>query len=174
MSEIEGSNSLQVATEAFLESWDRHVLILGNLCNEIGEEEKDFKAAPDGSTLGEYLCHIHECRYSWLKEVSAKSVEPLGAVYTHDGDTWMAITDLNEIKKQLDLSGKAVGDAVRELIDLGTTQAGPYDHPAFFLQHMLWHESGHFGVMTLAFRVAGQELDEEWEEENVWGVWRKE
>ena len=174
MSGIESSNSLRVATDAFLESWDRHVRILGNLCKRIGEAEKSFKAAPDGSTLGEYLCHIHECRYGWLKQVSAKSVEPLGDVYVQSGDAWTAITDLHEIKKQLDLSGKAVGDAVRELIDSGATQAGPYDHPAFFLQHMLWHESGHYGVMTLAFRVAGQELDEEWEEENVWGEWRKE
>jgi uncharacterized damage-inducible protein DinB len=161
-------------TQELLHSWDRHCTILNNLCGIIGEEESRLKAAPDRSSIGEHLCHIHEVRNYWLNQVSPQHAEPLGAVYTQQGDEWIPITDLEEIRRQLRLSGPAVREAVRALIEAGVEQVGPYTHPVQFLQHMLWHEAGHYSSIMLALHLGGKEPDEAWEEANVWGAWRTE
>ena len=49
-----------------------------------------------------------------------------------------------------------------------------YDNPIPFLQHMVWHDGWHVGLIFLALRLNGQEPPEEWEEPNVWGQWRTE
>lgn len=36
-----------------------------------------------------------------------------------------------------------------------------YDHPILLLQHMIWHEGYHHGQIKLAFKFAGQTLDDE-------------
>lgn len=56
----------------------------------------------------------------------------------------------------------------------GVTQFGWYDNPVLFIQHMVWHEGWHIGLIFLALRLAGQEIPEEWEETKVWGEWRTE
>ena len=56
----------------------------------------------------------------------------------------------------------------------------PSQHPGctntavLFLQHMVWHDGWHVGLIFLALRLNGQEPPEEWEEPNVWGQWRTE
>lgn len=49
-----------------------------------------------------------------------------------------------------------------------------YDNPVLLLQHMIWHDGWHVGLIFLALRLNGQEPPEEWEEPNVWGQWRTE
>jgi hypothetical protein len=39
---------------------------------------------------------------------------------------------------------------------------------------MVWHDGWHVGLIFLALRLNGQEPREEWEEPNVWGLWRTE
>ena len=166
------SGKTDITVQELFASWDRHNRILSNLFSCIGEEERNLKASEDGSTLVGYLCHIHECRYGWLNQVSPTHAAVIGDVMMQQGEAWTPISDLDEIKRQLNISRQAVIDAVRDLIDEGKTRVGPYDHPVHFLQHMLWHESGHFAIMMLALRLAGKEPDEQWEEDNVWGIWR--
>lgn len=160
-----------VAT-AILESWDRQVRILTNMFGQIGEEERGLKISDEGWPLDEHLCHIHECRYGWLNKVSPSHAAQLGDVLEQRGDQWVPISDLHEIKRQLALSGAVVGAAVRELIEAGAGQVGPYSHPVHFLQHMFWHEGYHFAVLNTALRLAGKHPGEDWEEANVWGILR--
>ena len=161
-----------VVADAIMESWERQTTILRNLCTRVGEDERVLKASNDGWPIDEHLCHIHESRYGWLTKVAPAIAASLGDVFVQNGDVWTPIQDLNEIKRQLALSGDAVGNAVREHLKAGTTKVGPYSHPIQFLQHMLWHEGYHFALITLALRLAGKECTEEWEEESVWGIWR--
>jgi hypothetical protein len=37
---------------------------------------------------------------------------------------------------------------------------------------MVWHEGYHAGLILLALRNAGQEPTEEWDEYNIWALWR--
>jgi uncharacterized damage-inducible protein DinB len=165
---------MEPLADVLLESWDRQTQILTNLANLIDESTRGAKPAPEGWPISEHLCHVHEVRTGWLNTIDPKRAKELGEVYSQEGNQWIAITDLAEIKRHLAMSAKAVREAVKELLAAGVEKIGPYDHPVYFLQHMIWHEGYHFGLIILALRNAGKEPTEEWEEANVWGLWRVE
>jgi uncharacterized damage-inducible protein DinB len=168
-----------ISTDIFLESWDRQCQILSNLAGQVEEPLQSTKSSEDGKSIFEHLCHIHSCRHEWLGTVSPTHQARLGNVsywsqHPDNAEQWvLTITaDWEEVLKQLNLSSTAIRDAVAEAIAEGKTKVGPYDHPVFFLQHMLWHEGYHIGLIMLALRLAGAEPADEWEEKNIWGLWR--
>jgi uncharacterized damage-inducible protein DinB len=65
-----------------------------------------------------------------------------------------------------------VRDWVAEKIGAGSQKCGNYDHPVHYLQHMVWHEGWHAGLIVLALRLAGHEPSEETESALVWNQWR--
>jgi uncharacterized damage-inducible protein DinB len=158
--------------EVLLESWDRQAQIIANIGSRIDESNRYAKASEDGWPVDEQLAHVHESRYYWLTKVAPEVAKSLGDVYVQVGEEWKAIPDLPEIKRQVGLSSAAVRTAVGDAIEAGITQFGPYTHPIMFMQHMIWHEGYHFALIVLALRNAGQEPPEEWEDANVWGLWR--
>jgi uncharacterized damage-inducible protein DinB len=160
--------------QQLLESWDRQTQILSNLASQIDETNRRAKPSPDGWGIDTHLGHIHEVRYWWLSKVAPELAKDLGDGLEEQGDEWLAIENLAEIKRLLEESGLAVRKAVADALESGTEKFGPYDHPVLFLQHMIWHEGYHFGLINLALRNIGAEPSEEWAEENVWGLWRTE
>ncbi len=162
-------------TDVFLQSWDRQVQIIDNIASLVTEDLKSKKPDPDGMPIFEQFCHIHNTRRFWLSKCSPTHLEGYGRSYVQVGeDDWKAIEDLNELKRLLTASAMAVRDATEQGIKEGKPKFGAYDNPVLFLQHMLWHEGYHFALITLALRLAGAEPSEEWEEANVWGLWRVE
>ncbi|MEZ0327312.1 MAG: DinB family protein [Fimbriimonas sp.] len=159
-------------TEALLESWDRQCRIVTAVASRIDESNRRVKPSEDGWPLDHQLAHIHLVRRFWLSRIDPQRADALGESFV---DGWTTpITDLATIKQLLEDSGKAIGDAMREAIANETGAIGGYDHPVIFLQHMVWHEGWHVGLIFLGLRLAGQEPPEEWEEEHVWGEWRTE
>jgi|GEM_PF-4118545 len=78
---------------------------------------------------------------------------------------------LDLIREQLALSALAVDDALEQ----GLAHAGPfspYDHAIYFLQHLVWHEGYHAGLLLLALRNVGREPSEMWQEQHIWELWR--
>jgi uncharacterized damage-inducible protein DinB len=157
--------------EALLESWERQCRIVDAVASRIEESNRHLKPSEDGWTLDKQLAHIHETRYYWLNQVSPTHAARLGESFNEDGTTPLS---LETIKAELAKRGKAIGDVVREMLASGATTAPPYDHPVLFLQHMVWHEGWHVGLIFLGLRLGGQEPPEQWECENVWGEWRVE
>lgn len=158
--------------DALLDSWDRQCRIVEAVASRIDEGNRDAKPSEDGWPLYHQLAHIHLVRRYWLSQVSPERGKALPETFT---DGWTTpIQDLDEIKASLRLSAQAVRDGFRELMENGTGAVGGYDHPVLFLQHMVWHEGWHVGLIFLALRLNGQEPPEEWEEPNVWGQWRTE
>jgi uncharacterized damage-inducible protein DinB len=177
---INSSQNTVITTDIFLESWDRQSKILHNLAGQVTEPLQNAKASEDGKTIIQHLCHIHSCRREWLGTVSPVHQSQLGHVsqwskHPDHSEQWvLTITaGWEEILEQLTLSAQAVREGVAEAIAEGKTTVGPYDHPVFFLQHMLWHEGYHVGLIQLALRLAGAEPSEAWEENNIWGLWRE-
>src|SRR4051812_44010277 len=115
--------------DVVLESWDRQVQILTNICSLIGETEKNLKPSEDGMPLYEQMCHVHEVRHGWLSSVSPELAETLGHTYKEVGETWEPIDDLEEIRKQLALSAAAIGAAMRQHLSADSGRVGPYTHP---------------------------------------------
>lgn len=158
--------------EALIDSWHRQCRCLMNLFGRMDDAFMDERASDDGMTVAKHLAHLHQCRIGWLENASGESVEHLGTLYYQENDQWHARKDRSEIKARLDASEQAVADWVARAIAADQQQSGNYDHPVFYLQHMLWHEGYHFGLLNLALRRAGQEPPEEWEDANVWDNWR--
>lgn len=162
--------------QALLDSWDRQCRILDAVAGLIDESNRHAKPSVDGWPLDKQLAHTHNTRKFWLSQIAPEKAAALGASYADEQGT--PIADLDEIKRQLTLSGLAVREAVSEGLEKGMVpMVGPnatYDNPVLFLQHMVWHEGWHVGLIMLALRLNGQEPPEEWEEPNVWGLWRTE
>ena len=159
-------------SEPLLESWNRQCRILSAVGSRVDEENRKAKPSEEGWTLDRHLAHVHEVRYGWLKKVSPAHVEDLGETFLDDWET--PVESLATIKAELDKSGLAIRAAMRELLAGDGAPVGGYDHPVLFLQHMIWHEGWHVGLLMLGLRLAGQEPPEEWEEARVWGEWRTE
>ena len=159
-------------TEALLDSWDRQNRIVNAVAGLVDEDTRNALPSPDGWPLYHQLAHIHLVRQYWLSQFSPKHAAGLGDAFV---DGWTTpIEDLDEIKSHLRASGQAVRDAVSESLAGDAGPSGGYDHPVFFLQHMIWHEGWHVGLIFLGLRLAGKEPPEGWEEPNVWGEWRVE
>lgn len=163
-------------TDALLDSWDRQCRIVNAVASLIDDSNRKAKPSEDGWPLDAQLAHIHNTRKFWLKQVAPSYAEPLGRSYADDEGT--PIADLDELKKLVRDSGVAVGAAVRDALKSGVkpmvSEHVTYDNPILLLQHMVWHDGWHVGLIFLALRLNGQEPPEEWEEPNVWGLWRTE
>lgn len=163
-------------TEALLDSWDRQCRIVQSVAGLVDESNRHVKPSDDGWPLDKQLAHLHNTRKFWLSQVAPHYASGLGEVYADEEGT--PIADLEAIKDCLHSSGLAVREAVREGLAKG---GGPmkgehatYDNPVLLLQHMLWHDGWHVGLIFLGLRLNGQEPPEEWEEPHVWGQWRTE
>lgn len=157
-----------------LESWDRQATIIRNLSSLITEETRNFLPSPDGMPLFKQLAHIHQVRKGWLEAAAPEIAEELEDVYYPKDGNWYPIEDLDKLKEQLSLSDVAVRKAFEDAVQRGAGEMGPYTHPVHFLQHMVWHEGWHAGLIMLGLRLNGQEPQETWEEANIWGLWRTE
>lgn len=122
--------------------------------------------------LYEQLAHIHLVRRYWLSQFDPDRVKELGSSYRQQWSD--PIDDLDTLRQLLEESARAVREAVAEAIKKGMVQVMAYDNPVLFLQHMVWHEGWHVGLIFLGLRLAGEEPPEEWEEKHVWGEWRTE
>lgn len=162
-------------SEALLDSWDRQCRIVNAVASLIDEANRHVQPSDDGWGLDRHLSHMNGVRRFFLSQVAPEHAANLASASADDQGTPLA--DLDAIKACLKASEKAVREAVRERLDKGGPMAGThvvYDNAVLFLQHMVWHDGWHVGLIFLALRLNGQEPPEEWEEPNVWGQWRSE
>ncbi|HVT14094.1 MAG TPA: DinB family protein [Fimbriimonadaceae bacterium] len=149
---------------AVLESWDRNCRIMTAVAGRIDESNRRAKPSEDGWPIDVHLAHIHKVRQFHLRQLDPEGASALPDVSSEG--------DLGAIKTALEQSASAVQRVMRNSLESGQGAVVGYDHPVFFLQHVLWHEGWHAGLIFLALRLAGQEVPEEWEEARVWGRWR--
>lgn len=157
---------------ALLDSWDRQCRIVNSVASLVDEKNRQVKPSEDGWALDAQLAHIHQVRRYWLSQFAPERAKDLIKTV---GDDWETpIDDLQKIKAALLASGMAVREAVRERLGPDLQPSGAYENPVLFLQHMVWHEGWHVGLLFLGLRLAGQDPTEEWSEAHVWGEWRTE
>ena len=159
-------------SEALLDSWDRQCRIVNAVADLINEDNRTSKPSEDGWDVATQLAHIHEVRQYWLSQLDKNRAASLPSSFVEPWTT--PVSELPAIKSCLTESGPAIRETVRELLEAGTQSIGGYDHPVLFLQHMIWHEGWHVGLIFLALRQIGRKPSEEWSEGHVWGEWRVE
>jgi len=153
---------------ALVDSWQRQCAIIDNLASLLDDRLLLAKPSEDGWPIADHLRHLTKCRRYWLGMSTGKQWEDLAHIFegqVPDGN------DLTAIRSELAASGGELSVWLRKNI-ASEGNAGPYDHPVFFLQHMMWHEGWHAGLIMLALRLAGSEPAEEWEDPQIWGKWR--
>jgi uncharacterized damage-inducible protein DinB len=159
-------------TAALLDSWDRQSRIVEAIASQVDESTRHLKPSPDGWPLDQHLAHMHAVRRYFLNNVAPERGEKLGASFV---DGWVTpISDLEQIKKLLKASSAEVRSAVDDALTNGVGKFGWYDNAVMFLQHMVWHEGWHVGLIMLGLRLGGHEPSHEWEESTIWDEWRKE
>lgn len=161
-------------TPVLLESWQRVNTILLKIVDSLTPEQLELKVGEDEMNIAEHLAHINQTRKFWLSRVSPPSVEGVEILWEKISENdYKAERDTARIKRILtDTSNRLVSGLTEQLQD--PQPVGGYDHPIFFLQHMVWHEGWHVSSIMYALRSHGHEASDEWEEANLWGVWRTE
>jgi uncharacterized damage-inducible protein DinB len=158
--------------DAILESWDRNVRTLSGLAELITADQLGFKLAEGEMDIAEQLCHVHGTRRGWIFSLEPERLAGFERLHVQNGDDWKAIRDLEIIRLRLAESAKLVRDLTWDLLEKGVERQGPYEHPIFFMQHMVWHEGWHVGAIMTILRLNGVEPSEQWEDANLWGQWR--
>jgi uncharacterized damage-inducible protein DinB len=158
--------------QQLLESWRRQCKAIDNLATLMTPELLEVKPSEDGWPLALQFGHIHGTRMYWLRMASEQEEwTGVESLIDRSGEPVTWSKDIAQIREQLGRSEEAVSS----WIDANAEKegaAGPYDHPVLYLQHMVWHEGWHAGLIMLGLRLAGHEPDEEWEDPNLWGQWR--
>jgi uncharacterized damage-inducible protein DinB len=141
--------------EVLLDSWDRNNRILVNLARALPPGGLETRALPDSPSVAQMFTHMHYVRLVFLSEDApdfAVSLPPR---------EWLADSSPEHIAAELNRSAALVRDAVASRIRSGQPMVLHYDHPALFLQHMIWHEGYHHGQIKLALKAAGHPFDDE-------------
>jgi uncharacterized damage-inducible protein DinB len=60
---------------------------------------------------------------------------------------------------------------VKARVEAGRGMDLHYDHPIFFLQHMVWHEGYHHGQIKLALKLTGRPIPDKKAGPLTWRVW---
>jgi uncharacterized damage-inducible protein DinB len=156
-----GENLLEI----ILDSWDRNNRILVNLLRALPPGGLEITAMAGGRSVAEIFTHIHYVRLVFLSEDAPEFATEVPA------REWLKEDNPNLIAEQLDRSAKAVRDAVEICIQRGQEMKLHYDHPLFYVQHMIWHEGYHHGQIKLALKIAGHPLDDEEIGPLTWDIW---
>jgi len=161
---------MQSLADAVLESWDRQSQIIANLLEKVPPELMDAKAGEDEWTLQQHFGHIQRVRRNFLGMIADPQAD--------ESQTWADARDERAFSGDPAQILPALAESaqqVRDLVEAGIanpTPVGPYSHPIFFLQHMVWHEGWHASSIMHTLRANGHEPDEEWEEAKIWAIWR--
>ena len=148
-----------------LDSWDRNNQILINLLRALPPGGLEARALSNSPTVARMFTHMHYVRLIFLEE-DAPQFNP-----QIPPSEWLDILDPEEIAAQLEASGKAVRDAVENLLLSGTPMLLHYDNPLLYLQHMIWHEGYHHGQIKLALKAACLPFDDEKIGPCTWDIW---
>lgn len=154
-------------SDHLLDSWHRQCACIDNLASLLNDDLLRVKPSEDGWELADHLRHLNRSRLYWLGMATGGSWEDLSHLFEDSAPSY----DLAQLRSNLASSQATLSTWLRENLDKEGT-AGPYDHPVLFLQHMMWHEGWHAGLIMLGLRLAGHEPSDEWEDPNIWGKWR--
>jgi len=133
--------------EIILDSWDRNNRILVNLLRALPPGGLEARVMVGSPSVAEMFTHIHFVRLIFISEDAPEFTTQLPP------REWLNEGNSNHIAEELDMSAKAVRDAVESRILHGQEMEVHYDHPLLYLQHMIWHEGYHHGQIKLALKM---------------------
>jgi len=164
-SPVSGTDN-QSLLAVLLDSWDRNNTILVNLLRVLPEGGLDARAMEGSPTVAEMFNHIHYVRLVFVSEDAPEFAREVP-------EEWQNERDADRIAQMLNESAAVVRDAVKGRLEAGREMDLNFDHPALFIQHMIWHEGYHHGQIKLALKAAGRPLSNQQAGPITWRVWRR-
>ena len=159
------NNSDERILDVLLDSWDRNNAILVNLLRALPNGGLDAKVMESSPSVAQLFTHIHYVRLVFISEDAPEFAMEL------PGEEWACEEDRDRIEQMLNESAMAVREVVKSTVEGGRALQVHFDHPIFFLQHMLWHEGYHHGQIKLALKLAGFPLSNAEAGPLTWRVW---
>jgi uncharacterized damage-inducible protein DinB len=156
-----GDNLLEI----ILDSWDRNNRILVNLLRALPPGGLEARVMVGSPSVAEMFTHIHFVRLIFISEDAPEFTTQLPP------REWLNEGNSNHIAEELDMSAKAVRDAVESRILHGQEMEVHCDHPLLYLQHMIWHEGYHHGQIKLALKMTRRPVDDEEIGPLTWDIW---
>ena len=151
--------------ESILDSWDRNNQILVNLLRAVPAVGLTARVMMDSPSVAEMFAHIHYVRLVFLAEDVPERALPLPA------EEWLSEGNVERMAVQLEISARAVREAVDDCMRASREMKVHYDNPLLFVQHMIWHEGYHHGQIKLALKAAGHPFDDEQIGPLTWDLW---
>jgi uncharacterized damage-inducible protein DinB len=158
-------------TAALLDSWDRQARIVAKVAELVTESNKDVRPGTDSWPLFHHLAHLHRVRVFHMQELDPVRAASMPIALRNGWED--PVEDLDAIRQMLAESAVAVRELTATAIAEERMPCGDYENPILFLQHQIWHEGWHVGIIILGLRLAGEEPPEEWEDTQIWGEFRK-
>jgi uncharacterized damage-inducible protein DinB len=157
----------QTLLDALLDSWDRNNTILLNLLRALPEGGIEARVAADSPSVAEMFTHIHYVRMVFISEDAPEFAK------TIQYQEWMNERDPHRIAQMLIESAQSVHDALMGRLKSARGMDLHYEHPIFFLQHMIWHEGYHHGQIKLALKLTGRPIADKEAGPVTWSVWTR-
>jgi|SRR5579864_242804 len=155
----------QKLLELLLDSWDRNNIILVNLLRALPEGGLEIRAIEGGPSIAELFTHIYYVRLVFVSEDAPEFATTLPE------QEWVLERDPDRIAQMLNDSAQVVREAIKRHVESGREMDLHYDHPIFFLQHMIWHEGYHHGQIKLALKLAGRAITDQEAGPVTWDIW---
>ncbi len=140
--------------EALLDSWDRNNTILVELLHALPEGGMTARAMENSPSVAETICHLHYLRMVLVEEDAPEWAGPVPTV------EWLDERDVPRLVAWLNESALTVRKATQARVAAGRDMDLHFDHPILLLQHLLWHESYHYGQMKLTLKLTGRPIED--------------
>ena len=162
--------------DAICETWQRNTRVILNILHALPEGGVDAKDTNGMWTVAHHLADMQSAGVEWLKQSSPQFVEGLEVLYTEDSSDpngFIPERDMPTIIAGFERSSQALERAVRHHLETGEPFGDVYEHPIFFLQHMLWHQAYHTGQIMWALKQSGMRFSDDQAFEMIWKELRR-
>jgi uncharacterized damage-inducible protein DinB len=162
--------------DAILETWNRNTTVVLNILNALPEGGIDARDTNGQWTVAHHLADMQGANVYWLEKSSPEFAVGLSVLYREDESLPAGFDperNIDTIKTGFKNAAEAVARAVRHHVDTQKPFGDVYEHPIFFLQHMLWHQAYHTGQIMWALKQSGMRFSDDQAFEMIWKELRR-
>jgi uncharacterized damage-inducible protein DinB len=162
--------------DAILETWNRNTNVVLNILNALPEGGIDARDTNGQWTVAHHLSDMQGANIYWLEKSSPEFAVGLTVLYREDESLPAGFDperDLSKIKTGFQNAADAVARAVRHHLETQTPFGEVYEHPIFFLQHMIWHQAYHLGQIIWALKQSGMRFSDDQTFDMIWKELRR-
>ncbi len=162
--------------DAILETWNRNTTVILNILKALPEGGIDASDTNGQWTVAHHLADMQGANLEWLKASSPEFAKNLPVLYTEDTNSplgWIPERNLNNLITAFQTTSEAVAQSVQHHVETQTPFGEVYEHPIYFLQHMIYHQAYHTGQIIWALKQSGMRFTDDQTFQMIWKELRR-